>query len=154
MNLALVFAVGLTFGLGLALSGMTDPSVVQGFLDVTGAWNPSLGFVMGGALLVATPAYAWARARGRTLTGAPLALPDRRSLTRPLVIGAALFGVGWGLSGFCPGPALVNVATGNPIVLIFVASMAAGMWLQRRLLGTSSGQPATMPARSDEPSCG
>ena len=146
MGLALSFAVGLLFGLGLVLSGMTDPSVVQGFLDVAGAWNPRLALVMGGALAVATPAYFWARRRGRTLAGAPLALPDRWSITRPLVLGAALFGIGWGLSGLCPGPALVNVATGNPVVLIFVASMAAGMWLQRRLLLRAAGVPAAKAA--------
>jgi hypothetical protein len=127
----LVFAIGLLFGLGLVISGMTNPAIVLAFLDFAGDWNPALAFVMGGALLVATPAYAWARRRGHALGGARLELPEARAVTPGLVIGAALFGVGWGLSGFCPGPAIVNLATGNVTVLIFAAAMAAGIWLQR-----------------------
>lgn len=124
------FAIGLVFGLGLVVSGMSNPAVVLAFLDVTGDWNPALAFVMGGALAVAFPAYAWVRRHRRTLTGAPLSLPERHDITPDLVGGAAVFGVGWGLSGFCPGPAIVAAATGHPVVLLFLASMAAGFWLQ------------------------
>lgn len=138
MSVAGMFLVGLLFGLGLVLSGMTNPAIVLGFLDVAGDWNPALAFVMGGALAVATPAYAYARRRGRTLGGAALTLPDGRVITPALVGGAAIFGLGWGLSGFCPGPALVNLSTLNPTVLIFVASMAAGMWWYRRVSAPSA----------------
>ncbi len=144
MKLLTVFAIGLLFGLGLVLSGMSNPAVVLAFLDVAGDWNPALAFVMGGALLVAAPAYAFARRSGRTLTSAPLALPAQHDITPALVIGSALFGMGWGLSGFCPGPVIVAAATGKPVVLVFVASMAAGVGLQRWLssrktLGDASG---------------
>lgn len=146
------FLIGLTFGIGLVISGMSNPAVVLGFLDFTGHWNPALAFVMGGALVTAFPAYAYARRVGKTLQGAPITLPVRFGITRALVLGSALFGVGWGLSGFCPGPAIVAAATLNPVVLIFLASMAAGTWVRRRL------QPAapagTAPSQSDaELSC-
>ncbi len=132
-SVAVSFAVGLVFGLGLVISGMTNPAVVLAFLDVAGDWNPALALVMGGALAAAFPAYAWARRSNRTLAGAPLTLPARSGIAADLVAGSAVFGIGWGLSGFCPGPAIVAAATGNPVVLIFLASMAAGYWLQRRL---------------------
>jgi len=131
--IAVTFVIGLVFGLGLVISGMSNPAVVLAFLDLAGDWNPALALVMGGALAVAFPAYTWARRSGRTLGGAPLALPARSGITVDLVAGSAVFGIGWGLSGFCPGPAIVAAATGNPVVLIFVASMAVGFWLQRRL---------------------
>ena len=132
-SVSMTFVIGLVFGLGLVISGMSNPAIVLAFLDVAGDWNPALALVMGGALAVAFPAYAWARRSGRTLGGAPLTLPGRSGITLDLVAGSAVFGIGWGLSGFCPGPAIVAAATGNPVVLIFVASMAAGFWLQRRL---------------------
>ncbi|MDB5986203.1 MAG: hypothetical protein JWR16_1256 [Nevskia sp.] len=123
------FASGLLFGFGLILSGMTDPLRILAFLDVAGSWNPSLAFVMGGAIAVTFPAFAYARRRGHTLAGEALQLPDRTTLTPRLVIGSALFGVGWGLSGVCPGPALVIAAGGAAAPLLFVASMLVGMAL-------------------------
>ncbi|MEQ1438485.1 YeeE/YedE family protein [Fontimonas sp. SYSU GA230001] len=124
---------GLLFGFGLILSGMTDPRNVLGFLDVAGAWNPALAFVMGGAVAVTLPMFAWARRRGRALLGAPLALPDRRSITPGLIGGSALFGLGWGLSGVCPGPGFVLAATGSWQALLFVAAMVGGFWLSDAL---------------------
>lgn len=127
---AIAFVSGLLFGLGLILAGMTDPSRIIDFLDVAGPhWNPALAFVMGGAVLVTLPAFAYVRRRGRTLTGAAVVLPDRRTITPRLVLGSALFGVGWGLSGVCPGPGVVIAATGAWQPLLFVLSMLAGMGL-------------------------
>lgn len=155
-SLAVTFLIGLVFGLGLVISSMVNPAVVLAFLDVAGDWNPALAFVMGGALVAAFPAYVWARRSGRTLGGAPLTLPERSGITADLVVGAAVFGVGWGLSGFCPGPAIVAAATGHPVVLIFLASMAVGFWVQRRLPPlTRRASPAAAPAAADrELSCG
>ena len=118
---------GALFGLGLAISGMSDPVVVRGFLDVTGAWNPQLAFVMGGALLAAAPAFALARRRGRDAGGQPLSLPSTGRIDAPLVLGALLFGVGWGLAGICPGPGLVTAALGYGEAIIFTLAMLAGM---------------------------
>ena len=127
MNALTAFASGLVFGIGLLLSGMTDPGKVIGFLDVGGAWDPSLAFVMGGAVLVAMAAFALARRRTRTLLGGALHLPQRRDIESRLVLGSAVFGIGWGLAGFCPGPALVSLASGQEKAAIFVVAMLAGM---------------------------
>ena len=121
------FLVGLLFGLGLLLSGMTDPAKVQGFLDLIGPWDPSLAFVMGGAILVGTGAFALARRRTVALMGGPMRLPTAQQIDRPLVLGSIAFGVGWGLAGFCPGPALVAAAAGEPKAAAFVAAMLVGM---------------------------
>ena len=127
MQSLIALLVGLVFGLGLIISGMTDPARVLGFLDLAGSWNPSLAFVMGGAIVVALPAFALAARRQRTLTGAPLQLPTATRIDRRLVLGALAFGAGWGLAGLCPGPALALLVTGNGKVLVFVASMLVGM---------------------------
>ena len=119
------------FGFGLILSGMTDPAKVLAFLDIAGDWNPALMLVMGSAVLVAAPAYALARRRGKTLIGAPLPLPARRRPDARLLGGSALFGIGWGLSGICPGPGLVIAASGLPKALVFVAAMIAAGQLVR-----------------------
>jgi hypothetical protein len=121
------FIVGLLFGLGLLLSGMTDPGKVIGFLDLFGQWDPSLGFVMGGAILVGFFAFAFAKKRTRSFLGDALTLPTSNIIDRRLVIGSLLFGAGWGLAGFCPGPALVSMAAGQEKALIFVAAMVLGM---------------------------
>ncbi|MES2186501.1 MAG: YeeE/YedE family protein [Pseudomonadota bacterium] len=118
---------GLLFGWGLLLSGMTDPSKVQGFLNLAGPWDPSLGLVMLGAILVAAPAFAWARHRKRSLLGAPIQIPVRTVIDGPLVFGSVSFGLGWGLAGFCPGPALVSASEGHLEAFIFVAAMLVGM---------------------------
>ncbi|GIX24629.1 MULTISPECIES: YeeE/YedE family protein [Caldimonas] len=121
------FAVGLIFGLGLILSGMTDPGKVLGFLDVFGAWDPSLAFVMGGAIAVGVGAFAVARRRTTSFLGGAMHLPQRRDIDRRLVWGSLTFGVGWGLAGFCPGPALVSLGALQPKALVFVLAMLAGM---------------------------
>jgi len=121
------FIVGLLFGLGLMLSGMTDPSKVIGFLDLFGTWDPSLALVMGGAILVGVFAFGVAKKRTTTFFGGVLRFPSNNSIDRPLVIGSVLFGAGWGLAGFCPGPALVSMAGGQPKALVFVLAMLVGM---------------------------
>ena len=121
------FIVGLLFGLGLILSGMTDPGKVQGFLDLFGNWDPSLAFVMGGAIAVAFFAYALAKQRTRSFLGGAMHLPKATSIDKRLVIGSLTFGAGWGLAGFCPGPGLVSMASGEVKGLVFVAAMVAGM---------------------------
>jgi uncharacterized membrane protein YedE/YeeE len=123
------FLIGLLFGLGLLISGMTDPGKVIGFLDVAGAWDPSLAFVMGGALAVSAIAFAVARQRERTLLDGAMYWPTAQGLDRRLVAGSVLFGVGWGLSGFCPGPVLVAGAAGHAPALIFTIAMLVGMLL-------------------------
>ena len=123
------FLVGLLFGLGLIISGMTDPSKVIGFLDLAGAWDPSLAFVMGGAVLIGAGAFTIAKKRQRSLLGAPMQLSSATELDKGLLIGSLIFGIGWGISGFCPGPAVVSAAAGQPKAWIFVASMLAGMAL-------------------------
>jgi hypothetical protein len=129
------FVVGLLFGLGLILSGMTDPGKVQGFLDLFGNWDPSLAFVMGGAIAVGFFAYALAKQRTRSFLGGAMHLPKATAIDKRLVIGSLTFGVGWGLAGFCPGPGLVSMASGEVKGLAFVAAMVAGMlvfeWLER-----------------------
>jgi hypothetical protein len=123
---------GVVFGAGLALSGMTNPAKVLAFLDVAGAWDPTLAFVMGGALAVNALAFAWTRRRTAPLFAAAFSLPTARDLDPALLGGAALFGVGWGLVGLCPGPALASLVRGVPEVWGFVAAMVVGM-LARRL---------------------
>lgn len=127
MTLLAAFAAGLVFGVGLILSGMTDPGKVIGFLDVAGRWDPSLGFVMGGALLVGFFAFRAAGTRAQTFFGGAMRLPASRSIDARLVLGSVVFGVGWGLAGFCPGPALVSLGSGVPQAAIFVTAMLGGM---------------------------
>jgi uncharacterized membrane protein YedE/YeeE len=130
------FLAGLVFGIGLVVSRMANPAKVQGFLDLAGAWDPSLAFVMAGALVVAAPAFAIARRRRTSLVGAPIAMPAARAIDRRLVGGSALFGVGWGLAGFCPAPGFVVLGMGNAKAVVFVAAMLAGMaifeWREQR----------------------
>jgi uncharacterized protein len=127
----LVFLVtGLLFGLGLAISGMVLPEKVIGFLDITGQWDPSLAFVMVGAILFHIPFVRWAQRRGSSVLGDALQLPKRKDIDPKLVIGAVLFGVGWGVSGVCPGPAIVNLVTLTPGMIAFVLAMVAGMVLE------------------------
>ena len=151
MRRAVEFLVGLVFGLGLLLSGMTDPGKVIGFLDLAGPWDPSLAFVMGGAVMVAAVGFAFARRRTVALLGDAMQVPDRRDIDRPLVVGSLVFGVGWGLSGFCPGPALVAAGAGHGEALLFVAAMLAGMALHAMLRRDADGADApqgSAPGRS------
>lgn len=120
---------GLVFGFGLLLSGMADPAKVLAFLDLAGAWNPSLMLVMAGAIAVALPAFAWAGRMKTALLGQPMQLPTARQIDRRLVLGSLGFGVGWGIAGICPGPALVLVGAGQIKGLVFVLAMLAGMLL-------------------------
>ena len=121
------FVVGLLFGLGLMLSGMTDPSKVIGFLDLFGQWDPSLAFVMGGAIAVGFFAFALAKKRTTNFLGGALHLPKSTQIDQRLVLGNVMFGAGWGLAGFCPGPALVSMAAGQDKALVFVLAMVFGM---------------------------
>ena len=127
MNALAAFAAGLVFGIGLIVSGMTDPGKVIGFLDLAGRWDPSLAFVMGGAILVGYFSFAAAGKRGRTFLGGAMHLPTRRDIDARLVAGSTVFGIGWGLAGFCPGPALVALGAGIDEAALFVAAMLAGM---------------------------
>lgn len=137
------FLVGLLFGLGLLLSGMTDPGKVQGFLDLAGAWDPSLALVMGGAIAVGLGAFALARQRTTAILGGAMRLPQSNDIDRRLVAGGLTFGVGWGLAGFCPGPGLVSMAAGEPKALGFVLAMGVGMaiyeWVDRAPATSSEG---------------
>ena len=132
MKGAVAFAAGLLFALGLGIGGMTQPSKVIGFLDVAGDWDPSLAFVMGGALLVYAIVARLALARPAPMLETKFFVPTRRDIDRPLVLGAVLFGAGWGLAGYCPGPALVSLASGRAAVIVFVAAMLLGMWIEQR----------------------
>ncbi len=127
MNALFSFLAGLVFGVGLIVSGMSDPAKVLGFLDLAGKWDPSLALVMGGAVVVGLAAFTLVKRRQTTWLDLPFLLPAVRHVDRRLVIGSALFGVGWGLAGICPGPGMVLVGAGMTKGLIFVAAMLAGM---------------------------
>ena len=126
MYTAASFTAGLVFGLGLLVSGMANPAKVLGFLDLAGAWDPSLALVMAGAVAVAAGAFALMKKRTRTLLGAPVLLPTPRRIDKRLILGSLVFGVGWGLAGICPGPALVLAGTGSAKGLVFLVAMIAG----------------------------
>ncbi|MFG6594969.1 DUF6691 family protein [Sulfitobacter sp. 1A13368] len=123
---------GLLFGIGLIVSGMADPAKVLNFLDVFGTWDPSLAFVMGGAIAVTAPGFAWLfRSRQTPFFDHKFRLPTRNDLEPKLLTGAAIFGIGWGLGGFCPGPALTALPIAVSGTLIFVPFMLGGMWIAR-----------------------
>jgi hypothetical protein len=132
---------GFIFGLGLCLSGLADPALVLGFLDVAGAWNPTLLFVMGAGLIVTLIGYRLVFGRGRPLFSPHFNLSTSTAIDSPLISGAVIFGIGWGLAGYCPGPAVVSLASGRPEVFIFVTAMVIGMigvrWMRAR--------PAALP---------
>ena len=127
---------GLVFGLGLIVSGMANPAKVLGFLDLAGEWDPSLALVMGGAVAVGFFAFLIAKNRKRSFIGAEMKLPTASAIDSRLLAGSALFGAGWGVAGFCPGPGLVALGMGEPKALVFVAAMLVGMvifsWLEKR----------------------
>jgi len=135
MNIVLAFVVGAVFGVGLIVSGMSDPAKVLGFLDLAGAWDPSLLLVMAAAVGVSALAYRLARRQKRSWLGAPISVPTGRQIDSRLLAGSAIFGVGWGLAGICPGPALVLLGSGASQALVFVSAMLVGMalfaWLER-----------------------
>ena len=129
MYVITAFVAGLVFGFGLIVSGMANPAKVLGFLDLAGNWDPSLAFVMAGAIAVGLLAFQTASRRKASLLGAEFRLPSSRAIDRRLVAGAVLFGAGWGVAGFCPGPAIVSLGAGEIKALVFVAAMVAGMLL-------------------------
>ena len=137
------FFVGLLFGLGLLLSGMTNPAKVLGFLDLFGSWDPSLAFVMGGAIAVGFFAFALARKRTTNFLGGALHLPTARQIDKRLIIGGLTFGAGWALAGFCPGPGIVSMASGEVKAAVFVVTMVIGMAMfevaERRVLRQRNG---------------
>jgi len=146
------FVAGLVFGIGLLVSQMASPAKVLGFLDLAGRWDPSLALVMAGAIAVGLAAFGWARKRSTTLLGAPMRLPRSTAIDQRLLGGALLFGVGWGLAGFCPGPAVVASGAGQPKAVVFVLAMLAGMLLfefiertRTALQSSLSQDPATTP---------
>jgi uncharacterized membrane protein YedE/YeeE len=131
MTAVVALVAGLLFGIGLALSGMLNPVRVLGFLDVAGAWDPSLAFVLGGAVTVSAIGTALARRMKTPALAQLFDMPTNRRIDTNLVLGSALFGVGWGLAGFCPGPAVAALSLLMPKALVFVGAMLAGMWLYR-----------------------
>jgi uncharacterized membrane protein YedE/YeeE len=150
-TLIVTFLSGLLFALGLGVSGMTLPSRVTGFLNIFGNWDPSLAFVMGGAVSVYFLAHQIVMRRATPVLAKSFSLPTRRDIDRPLVLGAALFGFGWGLVGFCPGPAITASVTGNEMVLIFLLAMVAGMYafevLDVRFAQEPDGGASLVPER-------
>lgn len=126
--------VGLLFGVGLIVGGMTDPLKVKAFLDLFGNWDPSLAFVMGGGIAVGVVGFAFARRRGQTLFGGKIDWPTSTVIDRKLLLGGVLFGIGWGIGGMCPGPAIVAAASGFGPALIFIVAMLAGMLVHDRVL--------------------
>jgi len=141
MRLLLGYIGGLIFGVGIMISGMANPAKVLNFFDIAGVWDPSLAFVMGGAVVVTFLGYRVVLKRPGPTAGTKFHLPTKRDIDLPLVAGSASFGVGWGIAGFCPGGALPAIGTGNPSVLIFVAALIVGIlvakWAQRRALVTA-----------------
>lgn len=145
------FLCGLVFGAGLLISGMTQTEKVLGFLDIFGAWDATLAFVMAGAVVVASIGFALTRRRGLPILAAQSLWPTRRDIDAPIVVGATLFGIGWGLVGLCPGPALVNLAGLSLPVIVFVAAMAAGMlgfeaWDKHKLSGITTAETTVATA--------
>ncbi|ESQ91093.1 hypothetical protein ABAC460_07310 [Asticcacaulis sp. AC460] len=131
-DIVLPLGFGLLFGLGLIVSGMIDTANVLGFLDIAGDWRPALALVMGGAVAVALPLFQWTRRRGKAFNGAEPESPPAR-IDRRLIVGAGIFGIGWGLSGICPGPGIVWLGLGIDQVWPFLVAVAAGAWLADRL---------------------
>jgi uncharacterized membrane protein YedE/YeeE len=140
------FLAGLVFGLGLIISGMANPAKVLGFLDLAGKWDPSLAFVMAGAVAVGMGAFAVANKRVASFLGAEMKLSRARDIDRRLIAGSALFGIGWGIAGFCPGPALVALGMGEAKALVFVAAMLVGMGIFELLERRRQAPPAPRSA--------
>jgi uncharacterized membrane protein YedE/YeeE len=148
------FGCGLIFGIGLLVSGMTEPAKVLGFLDIFGAWDATLAFVMAGAVAVASAGFALARRRAAPLIAPAFAWPSRNDIDAPLIIGSALFGIGWGLAGICPGPALVNLAGLSTPIVVFVVAMVLGMfgfelWQRRSVVKREPPGGGALATRSD-----
>lgn len=145
MQVLMALLVGLVFGIGLIVAGMTDPAKVQGFLDLAGQWDPSLALVMGAAILVGILVFPFAARRDRALLGDMMRMPTATVIDRRLVLGGLAFGAGWGLAGFCPGPALASLASGRMEVVLFTGAMLAGMGMFE-LLERRASVAASPPA--------
>ena len=143
MRLLSAFLIGVIFGTGIAISGMINPAKVLNFFDLAGTWDPSLAFVMAGALAVAVPGYRLVLARPAPAFESRFQLPDTRVIDRRLILGSATFGIGWGIAGFCPGGALPALGTGDPAVFLFIAALVGGLFIARALQVRS---PARKPA--------
>lgn len=135
MRILAIYLIGLTFGVGISISGMANPAKVLNFFDIAGAWDPSLAFVMGGALAVTFIGYRIVFARGRPVFYATFRLPTKSDIDLPLIGGSAVFGIGWGISGFCPGAAIPALGTARGEVIVFVLAMLAGILAARALRG-------------------
>jgi len=146
MRTAIHFAIGLIFGLGLVVSGMIDPAKVQNFLDIFGTWDPSLAFVMAGAVAVTFAGYRLAWRNEKPVLEDRFHIPESTAIDRRLVLGAAIFGIGWGLGGYCPGPALTALGLLAPGTIVFVPAMLVGMWLAR--MTASAAQPTPVSSKS------
>jgi uncharacterized protein len=148
MQRLIALFAGLIFGMGLIVSGMANPAKVLGFLDLAGKWDPSLVFVMAGAIAIATLGFALARRLEHSFSGAPIRLPTATRIDRRLLAGSAVFGAGWGLAGFCPGPALVSAGAGEAKAMLFVAAMLAGMAIFSALERRAGRRAANPAAKS------
>lgn len=148
MKLVAACVIGVLFGCGLIISGMTDPSNVIGFLDIAGMWNPSLALVMVGAIAIGVVAFRFARTRKLSLLGEPFRLPTTTQIDRRLLLGGLVFGVGWGLAGYCPGPTLASVLTGGIKPLVFVVAMMFGMAIFEILEAFNRTRQRNQPGRT------
>jgi uncharacterized membrane protein YedE/YeeE len=135
------YVFGILFGWGLIISGMSNPQKILGFLDIAGNWDPSLAFVMMGAVLIGLAGFYVVSKRAQAFFGGALHIPARRDITKPLLIGSLIFGAGWGIAGFCPGPALVALGAGHLKALVFVAAMLAGMEICERFIACHKSKP-------------
>jgi len=135
------YLIGVMFGFGLIISGMTNPQKILNFLDITGSWDPSLIFVMGGAVLVGLGGFYLVTKRSEAFFGGALHIPKRRDMTKPLIIGSLMFGAGWGIAGFCPGPAIVSLGSGQIKALVFVLAMLVGMIICDRFFTGHKSKP-------------
>ncbi|MDH4984775.1 YeeE/YedE family protein [Aminobacter anthyllidis] len=142
MSFVVNLALGLLFGIGLVISGMSDPAKVLNFLDLFGSWDPSLAFVMGGAVITAFVGYRLVFKRQKPLAANSFQLPAKKEIDRPILVGSAIFGIGWGLGGFCPGPALTATMLGSAGTYAFLPMMFVGMWLARTLAARRVVAPA------------
>lgn len=140
MKLLTSYVIGLIFGLGISLSGMANPAKVLNFFDLAGTWDPSLAFVMGGAVITTFIGYRWVLGRTNPIFDSTFSMPTNSSIDKKLVGGSMIFGIGWGIAGFCPGGALPALGTGKSSVMLFVAALVAGIYLTRKLESVLANQ--------------
>lgn len=147
MRLFVTYLIGLTFGIGISISGMANPAKVLNFFDIAGTWDPSLAFVMGGAVTVAAIGYRLVFARTKPIMSGSFQVPTARHLDRRLIGGSAVFGIGWGIAGFCPGGAIPAIGTGRAEVLLFIAALIGGIYTARALMHVTAPTPHKSPVR-------